>query len=182
MWGATPLSKTEESLKSLNTEVPSALIIDTLFTSPIQILRNLVHLSIKVSCRDESDGGSAISSCNDHFTDLATTLPRLESLLLGRACFQNTCATTVVCLLPISVHCVKLDRIEIHFIQRASLTISRTSQRTPQFQELRSLPKCTLSRLDVYRIPLTVDELCLGIVVGRMIGIFPSLERCEGSS
>ena len=87
MQGATPLSKAEESLKSLNTEVPSGLIIDTLLTSPIQIFRNLVHLSIVVSCRDESDGGSAISSCNDHFTDLATTLPRLESLLLGRACF-----------------------------------------------------------------------------------------------
>ena len=69
--------------------------------------------------------------------------------------------------------------MEIHFNTTNIVDDSKDISENLRFQELHSLPKCTLSRLDVYRIPLTIDELSLEIVVGGMIDIFPSLGRCE---
>jgi len=47
--------------------------------------------------------------------DLAAALPCLESLNLGIACRRNTCATTIASLLSMSVHCLDLTDLEIHF-------------------------------------------------------------------
>ena len=50
----------------------------------------------------------------------------------------------------------------------------------PQFQKLRTLPKCALSHWIVHWTPLTLDEPDLGTVVDGMIDVFPSLEYCQG--
>ena len=79
-------------------------------------------------------------------------LSQLEPLFHGLACFEHTRATPIVRLL---LGFVKLERVETHSnatnIAEDLGDISRT-------QPLRSLQMCTLSRSDVYQIPLTLDE------------------------
>ena len=50
----------------------------------------------------------------------------------------------------------------------------------PRFQQLRLLPRCPLSSLDVFDMPLVLDESDFETVVLGMIDIFPSLDRCDG--
>ena len=179
--GVTPLSKMKESLKILAiTEVPG-FTIDISFTSPIQMFQNLVELSVETSCWDERDRGQCIFKLNNNdVTELAIALPRLEPLCIEPGCYENICATTVTSLLAISVHCVKLRWLEIHFNTTNIVDDLKTISEDHKFQELRSLPRCSLNYLDVWRTPLTLDEPDFEIVANGMIGIFPSLECCTG--
>jgi len=175
MRGVTPLSKMKESLESQTFKDTPGLIIDVSFASPIRIFRNLVNLHVEVGCRDQctfklDDGDVA---------KLAIELPQLESLLLGYPCSENTCATTAVCLLLISVYCVNLGMLRIHFNTATIVNDLKNISEDPQFQELRSLPKCPLSRLGVWKLPPILDEPGIETVVNGMIDIFPSLEFCE---
>ena len=182
--GSAPLSKAKESMKSLDIEnLSSVLNIDTSFVSPIQRFRNLVDLLIENSCRGGYGGSHCTFRLGDgNVTELVMALTQLEILVLGRACFENTCATTVACLLPISVHCVKLRMLAIHFNTTSIVENFKNTSEDPRFQELCSLPRCQLTSLDVHRIPLTLDELGLETVARGMIGVFPSLTsiRCSG--
>ena len=103
-------------------------------------------------------------------------LTQLESLLLG---LENTCPTTVACLLTISTYCVGLEKLEIHFTTNI-VDDFKNIQEVPRFEQLRSAPRCPLTRLDVYRISLTLDEPGFETVANGMIDIFPSLTHCEG--
>ena len=176
----TPLFKVKESLKYLNIKKSSLTIIDISFISPIQKFRNLVHLDVAPQCHDEDEGQCTFKLNDRSVTKLAAALPRLKSLLLGHACFENTCATTVACLLPISVRCVQLQTLEIHFNTTNIVDDLKNVSEDSQFQELRSLPRCTLSRLDVYRMPLILEESSFETVANGMLDIFPSLEGCDG--
>ena len=177
--GMTPLSRTKESLRFLDVRNLSGCTFDVSFTSPIQIFRNLITLKVHVYC-----GGNrqcAFKLNNNNATELAMVLSQLEFLYLGHPCSKNTCATTVVCLLPISAYCVKLRTLEIHFNTTNIVGDLKSLLEDPQFEALRSLPRCTLSCLEVYRIPLTLDESGFETVVDVMINLFPSLERCKGA-
>ena len=175
----TPLSKVKKSLKILNVE-DAGFLIDASFASTISTFRNLVHL--EVWGHEESGEDQCTFGLSDEsVTELATALPRLEYLFLGRPCSKNTCATTVACLLQISVHCVKLRAMEIHFNTMNIVDDLRNISKDLRFQELRSLPKCTLTKLFVGQMPLTLNEPGFGTVVDGMTAIFPSLERCLGS-
>ena len=178
----TPLSRIKESLESLIIESFPDLTIDVSFASTIQTFRNLNHLNVTVHCHRPRDGGiqCAFKLNNESVTELAMALPQLESLLLGYPCYKNTCVTTIACLLPISVHCVKLRSLEIHFNTTDIVDDLRMISEDPRFQELRLLPKCAISRLDVYRIPLALDESEFETVANGMTDIFPYLERCDG--
>jgi hypothetical protein len=179
--GATPLSEVKKSLKTLRIENPTGLI-DVSFTSPIQMFRNLVNLAAEVYCHDgNGEGQCNFKLDNNQVTRLAMALPQLEFLLLGNACFENTCATTVACLLPISVHRIKLRRLGTHPNATNIIGDLKYILEDPRFQELRSLPRRPLSYLDVGQIPLTLDEPDFGIVANGMINIFPSLDWCDGS-
>ena len=181
MQDVSPTSRVKDSLKSLNIKDLSILIINTSLTSQIRTFRNLVHLWIRGYCPDEDEGGQCIFGLNnDDVTNLAVALPQLESLSLGVPCPKNTCATTVVCLLQISVHCVKLEELEIHFNSTSIVGDLKNISMDPQFQDLRSLPKCPLSCLYVNGIPLALGEPGLETVVDGMIVIFPSLTQCTG--
>ena len=50
----------------------------------------------------------------------------------------------------------------------------------PQSQQIRSLPRCPLTCLDIFRLLLDLDESSFETVVKGMIDIFPSLKHCEG--
>ena len=62
-----------------------------------------------------SQRGCSFKLNNDNVAELTMALSQLESLLLGRPCSSDACATTAACLLSISVHCAELRELEIHF-------------------------------------------------------------------
>jgi hypothetical protein len=178
--GTTPLSEVGKSLKTLMIENLIGLI-DVSFTSPIQIFWNLVNLNVEAYCHDEFKQGQCnFKLNNDHVAELAMALPQLELLLLGRPCFENSCATTVACLLPISIHCIKLHKLEIHFNTTNIINDLKDVLEDPLFQELRSLPRCKLSCLNAGQIPLVLDTPGFETVANGMINIFPSLDWCNG--
>jgi len=180
---ATPLSRVKELLKSLriNLNSPSP-IIDVRFASPIRMFRNLVSLNVEIFCNDTNSDNRCVFKLNDDdVTKLAMALPQLQSLFLGGPCRENTCATTVACLLQISVHCVKLRNLEVHFNTGNVVGDLKEISEDPNFQELRSLPRCTLVCLGVSYAPLALDEPGFTAVVNGMVDIFPCLRRCDGS-
>ena len=179
--GAGPLSRMKESLRTLNVKYLYDFTIDVSFISPVQIFYNLISLNVGARCRDEDGNDRCVFKLNDDSaTKLAMALPRLESLFLGHPCSENTCTTTVACLLQISAHCIKLRTLTIHFNTTNIVDDIQNISQDPRFQTLRSLPRCTLSRLGVYLTPLTLDEPGVETVAHGMIDIFPSLKCCEG--
>ena len=177
--GVTPLHKMKNSLKTLKIEDTFGPAINISSISSIQVFHNLINLNVWGHDEDREDL-CTFGLNNDNVTELAMALPRLESLLLGRPCAKNICSTNVACLLPISVHCVKLQKLQVHFNTTNIVGDLKNISEDPRFQELWSLPKCVLSHLDVWRIPLTLNEFSLKIVADGMIAIFPSLECCPG--
>ena len=179
--GTTSLSRMKGSLRFLNIRNLYDFVIDTSFTSPIRMFHNLISLNVATRCRDgDVDNRCAFELNNDNVTHLTTALPQLEALFLGHPCFMNTCATTVACLLSISTNCVKLRHLEIHFNTTNIVDDLENIFEDPRLQELRSLPRCTISCLKVYQIPLTLDESGLETVAHGMIDVFPSLKCFEG--
>ena len=178
--GVTPLSRIKESLESLEFENSPGFIIDASFTSTIRIFRNLTLLAVRIDCHDEGHEGRCPFKLDDgSVTKFAMALPQLEYLYLGRPCSENTCATTVACLLPLSVYCPKLEEVEIHFNTTNIVSDFKTISEDPRFQTLRSLPRCSLDYLGVWRIPLAVDEADFEAVVDGMTDIFPAMGRCR---
>ena len=108
-------------------------------------------------------------------------LTQIESLLFGRGCFENTCSTTVACLLPISVYCVKLGDPEIHFNTTDIVDDVKNILEDPQLQQLRSLPRCSPTRLGTFLILLSLDKHGFEILLDGMMDIFPPLESCGGT-
>ena len=180
----TLLSKMKGSLRSLNVETLPGFIIDTSFTSLVQIFRNLVNLDVAADCQDEEgkevEGQCTFKLNNDDVVGLSMTLSQLESLVLGHPCSRNVCITTVACLLPISVHCPRLRKLEIHFNTTNVIEDFKNISEDPRFQELRLLPKCPLTYLNVHRTPLTLDESGFETTANGMTDIFPSLRACCG--
>ena len=178
--GTIPLSRMKESLESLTISDPPDLTIDVSIASPIQIFRNLVHLSVAVHCHGLYNQCSFKLS-NDNVAELVIALPRLEVLFLGHPCHENACATTVNCLLTISVHCVKMRKLEIHFNTTKIVDDLKNLSEDPRFQELCSLPRCSLTCLIAYDTPLTLDGPGFETVANGLVSIFPSLECCAGA-
>ena len=178
--GVTPLFRVKESLETLNFPDLSGPITDFSFASPVQVFRNLRCLNVNDLCPEGDDGRCIFKLNNDDVTKLAMALSQLEYLHLGHPCFANTCATTVSCLLPISVYCVKLGSLGIHFNTTNIIEDLENISEDPRFQELRSLPRCSLSYLDVYLMPLPLDDSDLETMARGFIEILPSLKHCEG--
>jgi len=179
--GGTPLSRIRKSLRYLSVNSHSGLVIDTSFVSLVQRFQNMVDLDIDAHCYDENDEGQCTFKLNNNdVTGIAMALPRLESLALGHPCSENTCATTIACLLLISVHCPKLEQLEIHFNTTNIVDDFKNISADPRFQQLRLLPRCPLWNLDVFDMPLVLDESDFETVVLGMMDIFPSLDYCNG--
>ena len=126
-------------------------------------------------------GRSSIFKLNNgNLTELAMALTQLEFLFLGHPCPENTCLTTVACLVPISVHCNKLSTLGIHFNTTNIVDNFKNTLEDSRFQQLRSLQRCSLKCLNVCGMPLSLDESGSKTVAEGMINIFPSLTHCEG--
>ena len=178
--GVTPLARVKESLETLEFGGSPDPTIDVFFTSTVRIFRNLVFLYVQTNCHNEDyKGRCAFKLDDDNVAKFTMALPQLERLLLGRPCSKNTCPTTVACLLPISVHCLKLQDLEIHFNTTNIVDDLKNVSEDPRFEEMRSLPRSSLPCLSVWHTPLTVDESDFDAVVKGMVDIFPELERCE---
>ena len=171
----TPLSEVKESLTDLSIEDHPGTVTDVSFATTIQIFRNLVDLRADFACLNGSDFECTFKLNNDNITDLAMALPRLRELLLGRPCSKNTCSTTVACLLPISIHCIELQSLQVHFNTTNIIDDFKDIRGDPRFQELHSRPRCALSHLSIANTPLGLSGSDLDIVGTGMIDIFPSL-------
>jgi len=138
-------------------------------------------VSVVANCDDRGGGNRcAFELNNDNVAKFAMALPRLVFFRLGHLCSKNACATTIACLLQISAHCLELKSLAIHFNTRNIVEDFESISMDPWFEQLRSLPRCPLSRLEVWRMPLTLNEPGFETVVNGVVGIFPSLEHCEG--
>jgi len=177
----TPLSKAKEFLEFLEIKDVSCINIGASFVSTVRCFRNLVHLCVAVYCPGKDDKGQCIFELNnDNIAELAMTLTQLKILFLGYPCSENTCLTTVACLLPISVHCSKLEELRIHFNTTNIVDDLRNVLEGPRFQQLCSLPRCSLAFLEAYEMPLRLHESDLETVAKGMVDIFPSLIHCDG--
>ena len=181
--GVTPLSEVKGSLKFLEVESHLSPILNASFASRIRISHNLVSLNVDAHCHDEDGRGEWIFKLsNDGAAELAMALPQLEFLLLGEPCFENTCATTVVCLLPISVYCLKLKQLEIHFNTENIVNDLKNVSEEPRFQGLWLLPRCGLTYLDVRLTEIWLDGPDFETVANGISAIFPSLKTIKGFS
>lgn len=180
--GVMPLSRMKKSLVTLKIITAPAPGIDAAFTSVLQIFQNLAILNLDHVCHEDEEDDQCKFTLNDNdVTELAMALPRLRTLILGYPCAANTCATTIACLLPISVHCVGLESLSIHFNTRNIAKDLETAFEDPRFQELRLLPRCPLGQLRTFDMTLSLDESGFETVVNGMVDIFPSLNCCEGN-
>ena len=170
----TPLSRMKKSLRRLSVYGHfSAFIIDLSFVFPIQIFQNLGFLHVGVGC--SSEGRCIFKLNNDDIAKFAMAMPQLDYLVLGPTCSKNTCATTAACLLPLSVYCVRLSVLDIHFNTTNIVDDLKNISVDPRFQELHSLPRCEVWRLGVPDVPPVLDESGLRTVVDGMRYIFPRL-------
>jgi len=160
----------KETLKLLhcppNTPVGSALL------SCVSSFRNLVTLYVgKGSC--EREGICTFSLTDDDVENLVVALPSLVNLQLGEVCGFNSCRTTVSSLLSMSIRCLGLTVLEIHFNTR---TIAGDMQRVFNEGSVRDKPRCELQSLLVGCSPLRVREEDIGTVATGFADIFPYLE------
>ena len=177
--GVTPLSETKASLKSLHIQDSPGFTIDASVIAPVRNFRNLTLIDIDTFCGGDKDQ-CTFKLNDDNVAELTAALPQLESLLLGHACSRNSCVTSVACLLSISVHCVKLESLEIHFNTTHFVEDLKNIPKDPRFEQMPSLPRSSLQYLDVYDTPVTLNDHDFETVVKEIIGIFPSLRGCEG--
>lgn len=101
------------------------------------------------------------------------TLLSLVNLELGRVCGFNTCRTTVSSLLEISVHCLGLTLLEIHFNTQ---TIVGDIKCLLDGGSGGDKPRCELGILAVGALPLHVGEEDVGTIARGFVDIFPCLE------
>jgi hypothetical protein len=130
----TPTTNAVDLLKSL--KYPQNTIVDSGFLSSVVNFRNLVTLCVDMIC--------FYGQCSFHLTDndlriLATTLPLLKCLRLGKSCLLDTCETTVVSLALLSVHCPDLEVLESHFNTKE---ITSDMQRLLDNRDAYDGPKC----------------------------------------
>jgi len=173
--GPTPVAamtntNTKETLRLLR--CPRNTPVDSTLLSSISLFRNLVTLSVgNDSCNLESN--CAFGLTDDDVENLVVTLPSLASLRLGRVCFLNSCRTTVSSLLSISIHCLGLTTLEIHF---NSQTITGDIRCLLDGGSGRDKPRCELRSLWVGCLPLLVRKEDIGTIAMGFVDIFPCLE------
>jgi len=151
------------------------LPIDSSLVSRLLLFVDLVEVSLGMGC--------FMRPCVSKFTDqdverLASALPKLEALTLGRGpCHEDTCPTTVRSLLFLSVHCTKLEHLNIHF-RTGNLRGDMVDLLGYAYsQNLHSRPKCALEALVTGQMFLQLDDHDYVLISLGMLMIFPSLVR-----
>ena len=147
-----------------------------MFISPFSLLPNPAYLCIELGCRRSV--GYNFSLTNEDVAQLSTVLPRLEILDFGVPCFNNTCRTTISCLLALSVHYKGLLESSIHFNTINLVNDVQTLSEDSDFRDLHSPPtRYSLNYIfagDLLFPAGTSDEDITTIAMG-LINIFPPL-------
>lgn len=130
------------------------MMLDPKLLTTIGKFRNLVTFRMRSDCY------LGKGQCAFHLTDadvheLAAALPRLKNLLLGHPCPSNTCKTTVASLMSISVHCLDLEALEIHFNTQ---TMVSDVQRLLNESIWKDKAKCNLRDFHVGHMPLEIER------------------------
>ena len=171
----TPLVRVKVTLRHLRVK-GDGLAIDNALTSPIQMFQNLVRLNMDVYCFEDE---CSFELDEEEVRTLVTALPRLKTLVLGHPCPMDLCHTTVACLVTISIHCVKLEVLEIHFnTSQMAAHLEEMSMEEEEEEEEEEEPgqTCNLKTLGVHEMPLVLAVLEEEEVCDGLWNIFPSLE------
>lgn len=138
-------------------------------------LKTLVDVQINVDC--------LFQPCASQFTDqdverLAIALPNLKALTLGDwPCASDTCPTTIRSLLSLSIHCIQLKHLNIHF-RMATLRADMLDMLGHGYsQGLHLKPKCALETLVVQELQLRLSDYDPAFIPIGMLMIFPSLAK-----
>ena len=151
------------------------LAINNALTCPIRVFQNLVQLNVDVYCFEDE---CSFELNDEDVGTLVMALPRLKMLVLGHPCPMDLCHTTVACLLTISIHCVELEVLEIHFNTRqlAAHLEEMSMEEEEEEEEGESSQMCNLKTLGVHEMPLVLAALEEEEVCDGLWNIFPSLE------
>jgi hypothetical protein len=161
----------KETLKHL--DCPENTLVGPVLLSHISSFRNLVTLYV---ANDFCDivGESCLFFLSDRDVEnLAVTLPFLVSLRLGEVCGFNVCANTVSSLLSISIHCLGLTLLEIHFNTRSIVSDMKNLLSEGSG---RDKPRCKLQSLLVGLLSLPVLAEDVGTVAMGFAHIFPCVK------
>ena len=168
----SPVTHTQrETLETL--ECPRGTIIDSTLSSSVAPFHNLVRLKVDGYCSGSE--GCIFRLTDDDVESLAAALPCLTSVDFVRPCRNNSCETTISSLLSLSIHCLELDFLEIHFNTR---TIMNDIRRLLDGGFGCDKAKCRLWCLSAGDVPLEVGEEDIETVVMAFKAIFPCLESC----
>ena len=171
---AASRSNIKETLESLM--YLSATTIDPTFVSSVINFRNLAFLQVNGYCLGPE---GCISRLTDGDVErLAAALPRLETLRLESPCSSNSCNTTVASLMSISVNCLNLMVLEVHF---NTVDIVRDLRLLIDGSSGHDRPKCKVGGLMVGDVPLDVHEVDVETVAMGFRAILPCLANFIGS-
>lgn len=169
----TPSTNARNTLTSLVIDFPQPTAIDSNFLSPITKFWNLVTLCVGSICPME--GVCAFRLTDVDIEKLAIALPRLSSLELGHPCSSDTCNNTVGSLMFISLHCLELEQLEVHFNTK---TIASDMKRLlDEDTQYRGKAKCKVTCLSVGMQLYGVPDEDKEIVWEGFNFIFPDLTR-----
>ena len=135
---------------------------------------HLTHLVIEFSC----DDGCSSSVDDDIITNLAQTMPKLDTLELGNPpCHEFPTGVTAQGLVVLAHHCSDLSALRIHF-QVTSFCIAPAIPWTPPTAGPTTLRRdCALRNLEVGEIPMP-DELVLMVALTLAL-IFPCIDYID---
>lgn len=163
------------------TYVHPAVVVDSSLLSKFLPFTNVVELFVGEGC--PLIPLLVDARCTSRFTDqdvesLAIAMPKLEVLTLGKwLCGANTCPTTVLSLLFLSVHCTKLRRLSIHFRTSNMAADVMAMVDYASSHDLHQKPKCVLNTLVLgCHIPHLEDHE-VALVSAGISAIFPSLTQ-----
>ena len=152
-------------------------VIDSALLSKFLPFTSLVNMFIGEGCQIED------SNCTSRFTDedvesLAIAMPKLEVLTLGRRpCNANTCPTTVLSFLFLSIHCTKLKQLSIHFRTSNMPAEIMSMVDYASSHDLFQRPKCPLDTLVMGDQILHLEDHEIALVSVGIAVIFPFLTR-----
>jgi len=154
--------------------------IDSSLISRLLPLTELVKVKINMEC--------LFRPCVSRFTDqdverLTIALPKLKVLVLGGwPCDSDTCSTTIRSLYFLSIHCMKLKFLNIHFRTANLRTDMLDLLRYAYSQNLHSKPRCALKTLVTQQMPLGLLGYDIALIPMGMLIMFPSLAKFVSKS
>ena len=160
----------------------STLPINSTLLSKLLPLTDLVEVTLDLRCMSSGAVGCASRFSDQDVEVLALALPKLEVLVLGEApCGANTCSTTILSLLFLSIHCASLKQLNVHFRMTTIAMDVMAMVGYAYSHGLHQRPKCALGILVAgNQIPLLADYEFALVSMG-ISTIFPSLTRIQGS-